>query len=75
MENVAVCHLSFLYRLGICIRYILMLIKRRPATQLKGFVENKYRHEHVMITKLYIVSYIFITTTFMNAFFESFVHA
>ena len=32
-----------------------MLIKRRPP-QFIGFVENKYRHEHVMITKLYIVS-------------------
>ena len=34
-----------------------MLIKRRPP-QLTGFVENKYRHEHVMITNLYILSHI-----------------
>ena len=33
---------------------ILMLIKRRPP-QFTGFVENKYRHEHVMITKLYLL--------------------
>ena len=31
--------------------------KRRPP-QLTGFVENKYRHEHVMIIKLYNVSHI-----------------
>ena len=37
--------------------HILMLKKRRP-TQFTGFVENKNRHEHVMITKLYIVSHI-----------------
>ena len=43
----------------VCIAYllILMLIKRRPP-QFNGFVENKYRHEHVIITKLYIVSHI-----------------
>ena len=28
---------------------ILMLRKRRPP-QFTGFVENRYRHEHVMIT-------------------------
>ena len=33
---------------------ILMLIKRRPS-QFTGFVENKYRREHVMITNVYIV--------------------
>ena len=33
---------------------ILMLIKRRPP-KLYGFVEYNYRHEHVIITKLYIV--------------------
>ena len=32
-----------------------MLIKRRPP-QFTSFVENKYRHEHVMIINLYIVS-------------------
>ena len=35
---------------------MLMLIKRRPP-QLTGFFENKYRHEHVMIINLYIVSH------------------
>ena len=34
---------------------LLMLIKRRPP-QFTGFVENKYRREHVMIINLYIVS-------------------
>ena len=33
-----------------------MLMKRSP--QFTGFVENKYRHEHIMITKLYSVSHI-----------------
>ena len=33
---------------------ILMLIKRRPP-QVYAFVDNNYIHEHVMITKLYIV--------------------
>ena len=36
---------------------ILMLIKRRPP-QLYVFVENNYEHEHVMITRLYIVVHI-----------------
>ena len=36
---------------------ILMLIKRRPS-QFTGFVENKYKLEHVMIINLYIVSHI-----------------
>ena len=31
-----------------------MLTKRMPS-HLYVFVENNYRHEHVMITKLYIV--------------------
>ena len=35
--------------------YILMLIKRRPP-QIYAFVKINYRHEHVMITKLYIVA-------------------
>ena len=34
-----------------------MLVKRRPP-QLYVFVENNYRHEHAMITKLYIVVHI-----------------
>ena len=34
-----------------------MLIKRRPP-KFTIFVENKYRHEHVMIINLYIVSHI-----------------
>ena len=34
-----------------------MLIKRRPS-QFTGFVENKYRHEHIMIINLYILSQI-----------------
>ena len=33
-----------------------MPIKRRPP-QFTDFVNNKYRHEHVMITNLYIVSH------------------
>ena len=33
----------------IIIVYIFMLIKRK-LPQFTGFVENKYRHEHVMIT-------------------------
>ena len=32
----------------------IMLIKRPP--QFTSFVENKFRHEHVMIMNLYIVS-------------------
>ena len=36
---------------------ILMLIKRRPS-EFTDFVENKYRHEHVMIVNLHIVSHI-----------------
>ena len=31
---------------------------KKKATQLTSSVENKYKHEHVMITKLYIVSHI-----------------
>ena len=31
---------------------------KKKAAQFTGFVENIYRHEHVMITKLYIVSHI-----------------
>ena len=34
-----------------------MLLKRRPP-KFNRFVENKSRHEHVMITNLYIVSHI-----------------
>ena len=34
-----------------------MLIKGRPP-QFTDFVENKYRHEHVMIINLYTVSHI-----------------
>ena len=41
---------------------ILMLVKRRPS-KCMGFVENKYRHENVMIT------------TFIKAFYEPFAHA
>ena len=36
---------------------ILMLIKIRPF-QFTDFNENKYKHEHVMITNLYIVNHI-----------------
>ena len=36
---------------------ILMLIKRGPS-KFTSFVENEYRHEHVMITNLYILSHI-----------------
>ena len=36
---------------------ILMLIKRRPP-HLHDFIENIYRRETVMITKLYIVVHI-----------------
>ena len=31
---------------------------KKKAIQFTGFVENKYRHEHIMITKLYTVSHI-----------------
>ena len=31
---------------------------KKKATHCTCFVENKYRHEHVMITKLYIISHI-----------------
>ena len=51
-----------------------MLIKRSPP-QFTGFVENKYRHEHVMITKLYIVSHILYDRHFMNTLYEPFAHA
>ena len=37
--------------------YILMLIKRRPSP-FTDCVENKNRHEYVMIINLYIVSHI-----------------
>ena len=36
---------------------LLVLIKRRPS-QFSCFVENKYRHEHVMIINLYVISHI-----------------
>ena len=31
---------------------------KKKATPIHRFVENKYRHEHVMIINLYIVSHI-----------------
>ena len=54
--------------------HILMLIKRRPA-QFTSFVENKYRHEHVMIINLYIVSHILYDRHLLHAFYEAFAHA
>ena len=50
---------------------ILVLIKRRPS-RFTGNVENKYRHEHVMITDLYIVKSC-MTVTFINAFNDPFI--
>ena len=38
--------------------YLYTHVNRKKATQFTCFVENKYRHEHVMITKVYIVSHI-----------------
>ena len=51
-----------------------MLIKRRPP-KCTGFVENKYRHDQVMITNLYIVSHHLYDRHFIEAFYEHFVHA
>ena len=56
----------------------LMLIKRRPS-QVYAFVDNNYIHEHVMITKLYIVVhilYIYISTASleMNLYIWDVVH-
>ena len=47
------------------------MLKKRPP-QFTGFVEDIYRHEHVMITNLYIVSHILYDATFINAFFGTY---
>ena len=47
---------------------------KKKATQFTSFVENKYRHEHVMIINLYIVSHILYDCHLMNAFCEAFTH-
>ena len=51
---------------------------KKKAIHFTCFVENKYRHEHVMTTKLNKYSYIVINciiATIINAFYESFAHA
>ena len=51
-RNRLVYHTCQAFNPSVC--HILMLIKK--PSHFTGFAENKYRHETVMITKLYIVS-------------------
>ena len=46
-----------------------MLIKKMPS-HLYVLVENNYRHEHVMITKLYIVVNILYDSHLYDASYE-----
>ena len=48
------------------------IYKHHP--QFTHTVENKDRHEHVVITNLLLVN-TFMSATFINAFFEAIVHA